>query len=323
MKDQVRIAFIGAGRMANAVHYPSLASFPDVEIAAICDVAEGPLHQTADRYQIPRRYTDFRQMIADTAPDGVYAIGQPHIMFDIWTWCLNHRQNLYIEKPMGLTWHQAQVLTHLAERHHLITQVSHQRRSSPLLRLLRERCLRHGPITHAVCEFYKPGPQPYLEARDRMMDDCTHAIDTLRWLCDSEVVRVESRWKRVDTPDINWISAFLDFENGATGVLLTSWCSGRRIFRVEMHAPGIVAEADVEGTGTVFERGVDTGITFDAREVAGSSELYIYGGFQAKHREFIDSLKTGQETTSSPFRDCLKTMAIAETILAQALEAST
>ena len=29
--DKVRVAMVGAGTMANAVHYPSLASFPDVE----------------------------------------------------------------------------------------------------------------------------------------------------------------------------------------------------------------------------------------------------------------------------------------------------
>ncbi len=35
--DRVRVAMIGAGSMANNVHYPSLASFDDVEIAAICE----------------------------------------------------------------------------------------------------------------------------------------------------------------------------------------------------------------------------------------------------------------------------------------------
>jgi len=32
-KDTMRIAVIGAGSMANRVHYPSLASFDDVRIA--------------------------------------------------------------------------------------------------------------------------------------------------------------------------------------------------------------------------------------------------------------------------------------------------
>ena len=99
---------IGAGVMANRVHYPSLASFDDVEIAAICDIDTERLHATADKYGVEKRYIDYKKMVEEIAPDAVYVIGQPHIMYDIWTWCLEHGLNLYIEKPMGITLHHAQ-----------------------------------------------------------------------------------------------------------------------------------------------------------------------------------------------------------------------
>jgi predicted dehydrogenase len=156
-------------------------------------------------------------------------------------------------------------------------------------------------------------------ARDHMMDDCTHAIDTVRWMCGGEVVAIEGHCRRIGTPDINWIGATLSFDNGAVGYLVTSWTSGRRVFRVQMHAPGIYADAEVEGTARVYADGDYKGVEYDCRGVAGSEDLYVYGGFQAKSREFIDSLKSGVEVTSSPFRDCVKTMAVAEKILAQAL----
>ncbi len=318
-KDRVRIAMIGAGGMANGVHYPSLASFADVEMVAICDLDPVRLNATADAYGIEKRYTDYRSMIEACAPDGVYAIGQPHIMYDVWVWCLQQGQNLYIEKPMGLTWHQARALAYLAEAKGLITQVSHQRRTSPLLVKMRGECLQRGPLTHAVCEFFKYQPAPYLEARDHMLDDCTHAIDTVRWMCGGEVVGIESHCWRVGVPDINWIGAMLQFDNAATGFVVNSWTSGRRIFRVQMHAPGIFVDADIEGQARLYADGDVQGIEYDAREVAGSDEYYVFGGFRAKNREFIDSLKYGRDVTSSPFRDCLKTMEVAEKILAQAL----
>jgi predicted dehydrogenase len=192
MSDQIRIAMIGAGGMANSVHYPSLASFDDVEIAAICDLDEERLTKTADQYGVEARYDDYQQMVADIAPDGVYVIGQPHIMYDIWIWCLQQGLNLYIEKPMGLTWHQAQMLESLAEQKGVVTQVSHQRRSSPLLRKMRAACMERGAITHAVCEFFKSQMSPTYGPRDHMMDDCTHSIDTLRWMCGGEVVDIDS-----------------------------------------------------------------------------------------------------------------------------------
>jgi virulence factor len=318
-RQRVRVAVIGAGAMANRVHYPALASFPDVELAAICDLDPGRLHDTADRYGVQRRYTDYRRMVEEVAPDGVYAIGQPHALFDVWVWLLEQGVPLFIEKPMGLSWHQAQVLAHLAERRGVITQVGHQRRTSPLLVRLRAACLQRGPIVHALCAFYKPGPAPMLGARDRMLDDGVHAIDTVRWLCGGEVVGVESHCRRIGTPDINWFSATLYFDHGAVGTVLGNWCSGRRIFRVEMHAPGVCAEADPEGLGRLYADGDTEGQVFDAREVAGSDAFFVYAGFRDKSREFIDSLRSGRELTSSPFRDCVKTMEVAEKILARAL----
>ena len=314
---KVRVAMIGAGVMSNRVHYPSLASFEDVEIAAICDIDTERLRVTADQYAVEKRYLDYRTMVEEVAPDAVYAIGQPHIFYDIWTWCLEQGQNLYIEKPMGITLHHARSLAHLAEKHGCITQVSFQRRSTPLVSKLHAACLQRGPIVHAVCRFYKCAMDPYLEARDHMMDDGVHAIDTLRWMCGGEVVNVHSVVKRVGVPDINFFSALLEFDNGATGLMINSWTSGRRIFDVEMHAPGICAEAEHEGTGMLYIDGDTQGITYDTREVAGSDAFHTYGGFESKNREFIDCLKAGT-LPGSHFGDAVKTMEVAETILAQA-----
>lgn len=315
---KVRVAMIGAGSMANRVHYPSLASFDDVEIAAICDRDAVRLNGTADKYGVAHRYADYRRMVEETEPDAVYAIGDPDVMYPVWVWCLQQGLNLFIEKPMGLTLHQARVLTYLAEKHGGITQVGFQRRACPLLVHLRDACRERGPITHAVCEFYKCSPQPFLAARDHMMDDGVHAIDTLRWLCGGEVVKIQSMTRSVGTPDINFLAVLLGFDNGATGVMLNSWTSGRRIFRVEMHTPGVCAEADPEGQGVLYADGDTQGVVSDTREAAGSDALFGFGGFRDKSRDFLDCVRSGGQP-GSHFGDAIKTMEVAERILAQAL----
>lgn len=318
MSNNIRIAMIGAGVMANRVHYPSLASFNDVEIAAICDTDTTRLNTTADKYGIEERYTNYRSMVEEVAPDAVYVIGPPHIMYDIWCWCLNEGLNLYIEKPMGLTIHQARSLAYLAEKKGCITQVSFQRRTCPMVEYLRKKCLKRGPIVHAECNFFKYETAPFLYARDHMMDDGVHAIDTLRWICGGEVVDIRCITKQVNVPDINFISALLAFDNGATGVMINSWASGRRIFKVEMHAPGICVETEHERNGYLYTDGDTVGVEFDTKEIAGSDEFYVYGGFQAKNREFVDALKMGVQPESN-FADAVKTMEVAEKILALSL----
>lgn len=316
--DRIRAAVVGAGRMANRVHYPSLAAIEDVQIAAVCDLDPARLSETADRYRIERRYLDYRRMVEEVAPDAVYAIGQPQHMFDVWVWCLQRGANLYVEKPLGLTLHQARLLAHLAEKHDCLTQVSFQRRSCPMVVRLRDECLRRGPIVHAVCRFYKCDVQPFVNARDHMLDDGVHAIDTLRWICGGEVVRIHPVIRQVIVPDVNFISAILEFDDGATGFMINSWTSGRRVFSVEMHAPGVCVEAEHEGKGRLFADGDERGVEYDAREVAGSDALYAYGGFLAKHLEFVDCLRSGTQPSSS-FADALKTMEVAERILAMGL----
>lgn len=324
--SKVRICVIGAGGMANNVHYPSLTSFDDVEIVGVIENRADRLRATCEKFGIPEEArfhvtqdTDYQAILTRLKPDGVYVVGQPEIMYSIWQWCLTNGFNLYIEKPMGLTMHQAEVLTHLAEKNDLITQVSHQRRVAPIMQEMRSRLLKKGPITHGVVEFFKCEMIPMQIARDRMLDDGTHAIDTARWICGGEVVRVESECKRVGVPDINWIGATLHFDNGSTCFVVCSWASGRRVFRTQMHAPGGYADIELEAEARLYLDGDYGGQVFSSQDVAGSTDNFVFGGFRNKNREFIDSLKSGVDTCSSPFRDTIKTMRVCHTILGQAL----
>jgi len=312
----VRVAVIGAGQMANLVHYPSLSALSDVEIVGICDLSEERRRVTGERWGVSALFDDWSEMVDQTHPDAVYVIGPPELMYGIWCDCLRRGLDLFVEKPLGLTLHQAGTLARLAEENGCITQVGFQRRSSPLLQRMLGRVRERGDVVHAVCRFYKNDPTPMESARDRMMDDGVHVIDTLRHLCGGEVVSVTEVTRRVIVDDLNFITATLEFDTGAVGIMITNWTSGRRTFGVEIHAPGVMAEGDLEVGGVIWgPQGVEE---LDAADVAGATELHVRGGFLAKSAEFIDSVRS-RRLPSSHFGDALKTMAVAETILAKSL----
>ena len=319
---KIRVAMVGAGNRAQSVIYPAFSHFDDVEIVGICDIDPIRLNKVADQYGLVNRYGstvfDYQRMARELKPDALVIIGNPHVMYDLWEWALTNGYHLYVEKPMGLSIHQARSLTYMAEQKNLITSVSFQRRYTPMVVQLRDECLKRGPIVHTVCRFYKCMIQPQLNARDHMMDDCVHSIDTLRWICGGEVVSIESHVKRVQTPDINFISATLQFDNGATGYLINSWSSGKRVFEVEIHAPGIYVTAEHEGKAYLFADGDIKGIEFETTAVAGSQNLEDFTGVTAAARDFIDGIQTGR-LPQSAFQSSVKTMEIAEKILAQAL----
>ncbi len=323
MEKKLRLAMVGAGNRANQVIYPAFNSLDNVEIVAICDIDAQRLKDTADRYGVEKRYGekgvyDYQRMIEEVKPDAVAVIGDPDVMYPIWKWCLEHGLNLYVEKPLALTIHQARSLAALARRNGCVTQVSLQRRYTPMVKLLREECLKRGEIVHSVCEFYKCEIKDRFDARDHMMDDCVHSIDTLRWIHGCEVTEIESTCRRIGTEDINFISAVLHFENGSIGHLINSWSSGKRTFRVEMHAPGIFVDAEHEEKGRLYADGDVTGVEYDSKEIAGSDEFYVFTGVREVAKDFVNACLQGGQPACC-FENTCKTMEIAEKILAKAL----
>jgi predicted dehydrogenase len=129
---------------------------------------------------------------------------------------------------------------------------------------------------------------------------------------------VESATRRVGVHDINYISATLHFENGAIGYLINSWSSGRRVFDIEMHAPGICAEAEHEKGGYLYADGDTEGVYFDSAQCAGSDAFHVRTGVRYLARDFVDSCRAHKRSCSD-FENALKGIEIAEIILAQAV----
>ncbi len=322
MSSKVRVAMVGAGGRAMSVIYPSFHDHPDVEIVGVCEMDKERMDIALEKYGIPKQYGysfyHYQQMIDELKPDAVAIIGQPHIMYDLWTWTLEKGCHLLIEKPLGLNYHQAQMLTYVANKNNCITQVAFQRRYSPMVTQMRDECLKRGQLIHAVCRFYKYDLTPMTGARCHMMDDCVHSIDTVRWMLGGEIVKIESHTKRIQTPDINFISATLYMDNGSTGYIINSWSSGKRVFEVEMHAPGIYVTAEHEIKATLFADGDVKGVDYDVKECAGSDQFHVYTGDYAAIDDFVKGIQTGKQPMAC-FDNSLKTMKAAEIILAQSI----
>ena len=316
--DKVRVALIGAGGMANSVHYPSLAEFEDVAIVGLCDLVQDKLNQTADRFKIERRYTDYRKMLDETVPQAVYVLMPPHQLYDLAADCLRRGLHLFIEKPPGVTTFQTRMMAQLAKRHGCLTMVGFQRRHIPLLQKLRSMVQERGPVSQCVCTFYKnqmPEEPYYAGAIDLLTCDIIHAVDTLRWMAGSEPAAVSSDVRALEVCYENAFNALIRFENGCVGTLLSNFAVGRRFFTVEMHAKGISAFADPDDKGTLYADNQQDGTVFGARELAGSDELRKYYGFFQENRHFIDCVKSGQQPTSC-LSDAIKTMELVDRIYA-------
>src|SRR5215204_3056327 len=96
--EKVRVAFLGAGKQANWRHYPSLKSQPDVDLVALCDMDEAKAIETAKRWDVPKAYTSFKRMLAESDPQAVYIIMGPDAVQEPVTFALKQGRNVFVEK---------------------------------------------------------------------------------------------------------------------------------------------------------------------------------------------------------------------------------
>ena len=310
---------VGAGRMANTAHYPSLAAMPDVEIVGIAELNAERLQATADKYDIAGRYSDFRQLVAREKPDAVYAIMPPQHLHNLVVDLLELGVHVFVEKPPALTTYQTEALAWYADRHDRLTMVGFNRRYTEMLRRCRAAITERGPLHQCLAGFHKfegsaDGYGYGRGAGSHLTTDIVHAVDTMRWMAGGEVVAVAADNRAVDMPFVNTHNALVTFSTGCTAILTASRRSGRRDHYFEMHGQGVSAFADDQWLASIYRDGAAEGESVDAAEVGGGSEVIYRFGFFAENRHFIDSIKAGRQPDSC-FADAVKTMDLVDRIM--------
>lgn len=313
--QKVKVALIGAGGMANSMHYPSLVEFEDVEIVGLCDLVEEKLNKTAEKFKISRTYTEYKKMIEETSPDAIYVLMPPHHLFDITIFCLQQGLHTFVEKPPGITKEQTRQMANLAEKKGCLTMAGFQRRFAPVMVKAKEEIEKKGEILQCQANFFKyqlGGSAYYNGATDILTCDAIHSVDVLRWMA-GEPKKVVSSVRSLFAEFDNSFNAFIEFESGAVGFLSTNWVSGTRIYSIEMHGKGICAFVDPEKEGVIYRDGNNDAEIFKSAEVAGSEEIFKLAGFYSENRHFIDCIKEKKQPQTN-FRDALKTMEFVDTI---------
>lgn len=322
--QKVRVGIIGAGSHANAVHYPSLASINEAEIAAICDINRERLQRTAEKYKIRDRYSDYREMLDKEKLDAAYVIMPPHHLYDIVVDCLKDGLNIFIEKPPGVTANQTRGLAWYAEKHGCRTMVGFNRRFIPLMRKVKKIVEERGRITQCVSVFYKnmqvEEPPYYRGAVDVLTSDTIHAVDTLRWMGGGEVKEVSSSVRKLFTDYDNSFNALVKFETGAVGFLMSNWVAGARVHMFEMHSRGISAFINPNDKALIYADNKPEPEVFSTIEAAGGrEEFYVYYGFYSENKYFIKCVLEDREPETC-FKDAAKTMELIDLIYKKSVE---
>ena len=100
MNKKLNIGVISCSVMAQ-LHMKAVIDHPNAELYMICDINEALLNETAAKYNISRKTTDYRQMLADPAVDAVIIVTPDQTHREISVAALEAGKHVLCEKPMA------------------------------------------------------------------------------------------------------------------------------------------------------------------------------------------------------------------------------
>jgi predicted dehydrogenase len=293
----VKIGIIGAGRLANQVHCPSLAACPKATLEAVCDLNQARLEATAHRFGIRQQFTDYHDLLERSGVDAVYVIVSPLAVAAITLDCLAAGKHVFLEKPPGANLAETKALATAAERSGCVTMVGFNRRYCPVLVKAREWVEERGPVTVCMAEFHKNLAEPHY-GMSTLIADVIHSVDWLYWSGGS-VSRVHSVVRSFDAAWENNFHALIEFEGGMVGILTANRSAGARYERFELHGHRVSAYVRAPDVAEIWFAGSSEPRIFTGQELTGSAEQRVTYGFQAETEHFLDCIERRQEPKSS------------------------
>src|SRR5262245_34905548 len=115
MRDnRMGVAIIGCGNIAGA-YARDLAAYPQINLRGMTDIDFARAEKLAQQHNV-QAYPSAEALLADDTVDLVVNLTIHHAHTQIITQCLEAGKHVYSEKPLSLTYEEAQGLVELAKR---------------------------------------------------------------------------------------------------------------------------------------------------------------------------------------------------------------
>lgn len=232
-KRGMRYALIGCGRIATN-HIKAVLN-NHLELIAVCDIREEQMESLLSKHNLQentkiKRYTDYRQMIAENALDLVSIATESGSHAEIALYCIDHGIHVIIEKPMAMNMQDADEIIRRSKEKNVKVSACHQNRFNIAVQELRKalEAGRFGRLSHGSIHvrwnrnrgYYDQAPWRGKWATDggALMNQCIHGIDLLRWMMGNEIEEVYGQTRRqfhdyLEAEDVGM--AVIKFKNGA------------------------------------------------------------------------------------------------------------
>lgn len=240
MLEKVRLGMIGLGNMGTS-HSRSLVDgkVPGLELTAIADCRPERRDWAKANLPQPIAWYDSADDLIDRADVDAVLIAVPHYgHVPLGIRALERGLHVMCEKPIAVSVGQARKLIDAADRSGRVFAIMLNQRTNPLYRRMRQ-IMAEGELgalkrsNWIITTWYRT--QNYYDSGDWratwsgegggvLINQCPHNLDLWQWICGMptrvQAVCHEGKWHDIEVEDD--VTAYVEYENGATGVLVTS-----------------------------------------------------------------------------------------------------
>lgn len=124
----IRVGFIGLGFVAQQCHLPSFQGLENCELYAASDLHLDLMERVSNRYEIPKRYSNYIDLLSDPNVDAVVITTPRHLTTELCIDAIKAGKKVFTEKPISLSSIEAQSLLLVSKSMNLPVQVGYMRR---------------------------------------------------------------------------------------------------------------------------------------------------------------------------------------------------
>lgn len=262
-------ALIGTGRIARQ-HLGCLSQRPEVKLSAVCDLSPAAAEATAERYRIPRWFTDHRRMLQEVAPDVVHVTTPPQSHFALAMDALDAGAHVVVEKPAAVDCEDVMALIKRAEVAGRMLIENYNYVFSRPVRQLREllRAGTAGAVRHvdvSMClaigtpgsTFVDPNlAHPALSLPGGAISDFLPHLASLAHAFVGPHRSLSARWDKLDDRSVLPFDEFHALVVAQSGIASLNFSSHSQpdVFSVRVHAEGLRATIGLFEQSLVVER---------------------------------------------------------------------
>jgi len=161
---EINIAFIGTGIIAH-MHAERYGEIKGIKVVAACDIDEVKLNAFCDKWNIPHRYTNYREMLKR---DDIYAVDinlHANLHAPIAVDVMAAGKHCYCEKPMAGSYADAAKMKAAADKYGVRLHIQLARLYTPATicaKLFMDKG-RLGDVYHARCYGYRRRGRPFVD----------------------------------------------------------------------------------------------------------------------------------------------------------------